>query len=216
MSRYHFRIDYRQGKANAAADALSQYLQRSPVEEKLLRNENIQILHRLQSLLTNATLLGLSISPSSLTLSPLYQVLICGTYVLSQLLQFWNTLRSKLTNKGPYKASIGGMRLRFQELQEEDDQAKEIRADKPEGWEESDRVLQHQGLPYVPEIIRTKLVSRHHDDLLAGHFGIEKTGELLARKYYWPSLHHDVEDYIKGCDVCLASKAVRHKSYGDL
>ena len=216
LSRYHFRIDYRQGKANAAADALSRYPQRNQQEEESLRAENTQILHRLQSLLTNASLSGLSISLSSLTLSPLHQVLVCGTHVLPQLLQFWNTLRSELTDEGPYKASIGGMRLRLQELQEKDDQAKKIRADKPEGWEESDGVFQYQGLPYVPEIIRTELISRHHDDSLARHFGIEKTRELIARKYYWASLRRDIKDYVKECDVCLASKAVRHKPYGDL
>ena len=31
-----------------------------------------------------------------------------------------------------------------------------------------------------------------------------------------PTLRRDVEDYVKVCDVCLASKAVRHKPYGDL
>ena len=77
-------------------------------------------------------------------------------------------------------------------------------------------MLHHQGLPFVPEAIRMELISRHHDDPLAGHFGIEKTRELLARKYYWPTLKHDVEAYVKGCDVCLALKAVRHKPYGDL
>ena len=29
-------------------------------------------------------------------------------------------------------------------------------------------------------------------------------------------LHYDVEDYVKGCNVYLALKAVRHKPYGDL
>ena len=76
--------------------------------------------------------------------------------------------------------------------------------------------LVSQGLPYVTEIIRTELISRHHDDPLAGHFGIEKTRELVAQKYYWPSLRHDIEAYVKGCDDCLASKAVRHKPYSDL
>ena len=61
-----------------------------------------------------------------------------------------------------------------------------------------------------------ELISRHHDDPLAGHFGFDKTRELITRKYYWPSLRKDVEAYVKGCDVCLASKAVRHKPYGDL
>ena len=68
----------------------------------------------------------------------------------------------------------------------------------------------------MPGIIRTKLISHHHDDPLAGHFGIDKTRELIGRKYYWPSLRKDVEAYVKGCDVCLASKAVKHKPYGDL
>ena len=68
----------------------------------------------------------------------------------------------------------------------------------------------------MPEIICSKVISRHHDDLLAGHFGIDKTRELVGRKYYWPSLRKDVEDYVRGCDVCLASKAVCHKPYGDL
>ncbi len=90
LSRYHFRIDYRQGKANAAADALSRFLQRSQVEEKTLRAENSQILHRLQSSLTNASLAGLSLSGHTreTNLSPLHQVLICRTYVLPQLCQF--------------------------------------------------------------------------------------------------------------------------------
>ena len=77
-------------------------------------------------------------------------------------------------------------------------------------------MLHHQALPYVPELIKTKLISRHYDDLLAGHFGIEKTQELIAREYYWPSLQHDVETYVKCCDICLAFKVVRHKPYGDL
>ena len=29
-------------------------------------------------------------------------------------------------------------------------------------------------------------------------------------------LRHDVDDYVKGCDVCLASKTVRHKPYDNL
>ena len=94
---------------------------------------------------------------------------------------------------------------------------RKLRAEQPvKDWQDIKGVLHHQGLPYVPEIIRTELISRHHNDPLARHFGIEKTRELVARKYYWPTLCHDVDDYVKGCDVCLASKVVRHKPYGDL
>ena len=109
------------------------------------------------------------------------------------------------------------MRLRLQELQDGDKHACKLRARQlAKDWQVINGVLHYQGLPYVPEIIRAELISRHHDDPLAGHFGIEKTRELVARKYYWPTLCQDVEDYVKGCDVCLVLKVVRHKPYCDL
>ena len=75
LSRYHFQIDYRQGKANETADTLSQYPQQSAEEEEALHTKNVKILHRLQSSLTKVS--GLSMS----RLSPLHQVFICGTIV---------------------------------------------------------------------------------------------------------------------------------------
>ena len=77
-------------------------------------------------------------------------------------------------------------------------------------------MLQYRGLLYIPAIIQSELISRHHDDPLAGNFGINKTQELIAKKYYWPTPCRDFEAYVKGCDVCLASKAIRHKPYRNL
>ena len=109
------------------------------------------------------------------------------------------------------------MNLRLPELQDNDKKAKVLTAGGfPEGWEEVEGVLQYQGLPYVPEIIRSEVTSCHHNDPLVEHFGIDKTKELIGRKYYWPSLRKVVKNYVRGCDVCLASKAVRHKPHGDL
>ena len=111
LSQYHFRIDYCQSKANTTANVLSRFLQRSQDKEDELRAENGQILHRLQNSLTNASLAGLSLLSS--LLSHLHQVLICETYVLSQLRHFWNGLQRELASKDSYKASISGMRLRL-------------------------------------------------------------------------------------------------------
>ena len=110
------------------------------------------------------------------------------------------------------------MSLRLSELQKNNEKVKLFRSftGLPEGWKNVEGGLQFQGLPYVPEIIRFEVISCHHNDPLVGHFGIDKTRELVGRKYYWPSLRRDVESYVRGCDVCLASKAVRHKPYGDL
>ena len=68
LSRYHFRINYCQGKANGAADALSCFFQKNQAKEDKLQTENTRILHKLQSLLTNASLLGLSTSAELLPL----------------------------------------------------------------------------------------------------------------------------------------------------
>ena len=168
-------------------------------------------------MLTNANFLAFI----TLNRSPLHQILACGTYVLPQLRQFWTHFKGSYWAKALTEANISDLRLRLQELQEEDKQAWKIRVEQlgqleKEDWKNINRVLHHQGLPYVPEIIQTELISRHYNNLLAGQFGIEKTQELVARKYYWETLRHDVKDHIKECDVCLASKAVQHKPYGDL
>ena len=47
LSRYHFRINYHQGKANGTGDALSRYPQWSAEEKDALQTENVKILHRL-------------------------------------------------------------------------------------------------------------------------------------------------------------------------
>ena len=109
-------------------------------------------------------------------LSPLHQVFIYETVILPQLHQFWDTIQSKLANKSPYTASIGGIRIRLPELQDDDKEVKMLRSKRlPEGWEDIEQVLHFQGLPYVPKVIRLKLISRHYNNLLTGHFGIEKT-----------------------------------------
>ncbi len=151
-------------------------------------------------------------------LSPLHQVLICGTVVLPQLHQFWDTIQSKLADKSPYTASIGDMRMRLPKLQDDNKEIKNLRSEQVllKGWEDIKQVFHYQGLPYVLKVIHSELINRHHDDLIAGHFGIEKTWELIAKKYYWPTLRRDVEAYVKGCNVCLALKAVCHKPYRDL
>ena len=213
---YHFQIDYCQGKANPAKNTLLKFPQRSLDEEDKLQAENGQIFYYMQNSLTNASLAGLSLSSLFTLSSHVHQVFIWGTYVLPQLKEFWNLFHNELSSKIPYTISIDGMRLRLQELQAKDKQAQKTKAEHSEGCNNIDGVLHYQDLPYIPEIIRTKLISKNHDDLLAGYFGIEKTHELIAQKYYWPTLRRDVKDYIRGCNIYLALKAVWHKPYNDL
>ena len=77
-------------------------------------------------------------------------------------------------------------------------------------------MLHYLKLPFIPEIIQTALISWYYNNSLASHFGINKTRELIGRNYHWPSLQKNVETYMKGCNVCLLLKLIRHKLYTNL
>ena len=49
---------------------------------------------------------------------------------------------------------------------------------------------------------------------MAGHFGVQKTLELVTRRYWWPQLRKFVEEYVRTCDVCCRSKMPRHRPFG--
>ena len=61
-----------------------------------------------------------------------------------------------------------------------------------------------------------ELLYLYHDDQLAGHWGIDKTQELLGRKFYWPGLAADVREYVRTCSICQHMAIPRHKPYGKL
>ena len=109
------------------------------------------------------------------------------------------------------------MRLQLPKLQDDDEKVKILRASGlPEDWEDVERVFQYRELTYVPKIICSKVISYHHNHPLVGHFGIDKTGELVGQKYYWPNLRKDIKNYDRGCDICLTSKTICHKPYENL
>ncbi len=126
-------------------------------------------------------------------------------------------LQGKLAHEGPYQANIEVLRLRLPELQAEDHETQTIRKQGlKKSWEDVDRVLDWKDIFYVLRVIWTELICRHYDNVLASHFDIKKTRELIVRKYYWPMLRANIESYVKGYNMCLASKLVNHKPYGNL
>lgn len=114
------------------------------------------------------------------------------------------------------------MRLQLSKLQVENPKETQVRVGlgceqgPKDGGNDINEVLHHQSFLFDPEIICTKLISQYHNNPPASHFGVKKTEMLVSRKYYWPTFQADIKPYVKGCIMCLASKAVCHKSYGDL
>jgi transposase InsO family protein len=58
--------------------------------------------------------------------------------------------------------------------------------------------------------LRHTFLQEYHDAPTSGHLGVWKTHQELRRDYWWPNLHKDVEDYVKGCATCQAVKTITH------
>jgi hypothetical protein len=61
-----------------------------------------------------------------------------------------------------------------------------------------------------------EVLRRLHDTPLAGHLGQKRTLELVQRKYYWPKMKTDIEDYCLRCTQCRKNKAETHATFGSL
>lgn len=56
-----------------------------------------------------------------------------------------------------------------------------------------------------PEMIKD-ILRTHHDDILSGHQGVDRTFLDLKGKYYWPNMRDAVIEYIKKCPTCQKAK----------
>jgi hypothetical protein len=58
----------------------------------------------------------------------------------------------------------------------------------------------------IPEgSLRLKIIKERHDK---GHMGRDKTLQLVAEQFYWPSMRREVDKLVKSCRVCQVSKGV--------
>ena len=60
-------------------------------------------------------------------------------------------------------------------------------------------------IPNITEI-RQLILHDAHDAPIAGHFGFDKTYELIQRNYYWPGQVHTIKAYVQSCDSCQRNK----------
>jgi hypothetical protein len=54
--------------------------------------------------------------------------------------------------------------------------------------------------------MKTEILNECHDSRTAGHTGVEKTTELIARKFYWPGMYREIDEYVRSCHVCQMNK----------
>jgi hypothetical protein len=74
-------------------------------------------------------------------------------------------------------------------------------------FEFKDRLLYFKGLLYIcPRPTRFKIIQMCHNLPAAGHFGFNKTMELISRDFWWPQIWKLVKEFIQSCDTCARRK----------
>ena len=53
---------------------------------------------------------------------------------------------------------------------------------------------------YVPKHLKSLIVKQYHD--MNGHMGVQKTFDSIRRKYFWPNLFKDLNEYVTSCVIC--------------
>ena len=218
LAAYDFEISHRAGKTNPAdpPSRRPDYEGVSPLNTKLLPT------------LQNKLTLWTGSEPSSraqevaTALAPALQ--IAGVKVVIPRKEVRDI------HEGAYDDTQRPIKAIIRDLQNSDTWVNEFRTqalDRPAGkrrmrssaWAlDPEGLVRLDGRLYVPgdSALREELISKCHDDPLAGHFGAEKTLELLARKYHWHGCADQVKKYCQTCDVCQRIKAPRHRPYGEL
>ena len=62
--------------------------------------------------------------------------------------------------------------------------------------------------------LRLHVLKHKHDHPISGHFGQNKTLELIHQEYSWPHMRTFIKDYCKSCTPYRRLKALHHKPYG--
>ena len=57
----------------------------------------------------------------------------------------------------------------------------------------------------LPKECRRAVLELGHEIPLAGHLGVEKTRQRILRRFYWPSVFKDIDEFCRCCEVCQKS-----------
>lgn len=54
--------------------------------------------------------------------------------------------------------------------------------------------------------LQTKLIAAFHSSAVGGHSGVQASYQRIKRLFFWSGMKHDVENFVKQCQVCQQAK----------
>ena len=188
LSQFNLVIRFRPGKLGTKPDALTRrwdlYLKEGGSDYATVNPQNLRPIFTQEQL------------SSSLRASKLYATTVSGAYVID-IEQLSKDIREAYPHDPISAAQLPNPAAPNWTLSE-------------------DGMLLLNQRTYVPDHddLRLRVLRCKHDHPLAGHYGQNKTIELIRRDYVWPGMRDFVKDYCNSCTVCGRVKPRRHKPYG--
>ena len=75
---------------------------------------------------------------------------------------------------------------------------------------EEEKVAKNKKRIYIPADLRKDALREYHDARLAGHPGVGAMMKKVLKHLWWPTIHRDVHQYVRGCQTCQAAKVNTH------
>jgi hypothetical protein len=81
-----------------------------------------------------------------------------------------------------------------------------------------DGILRYKIRTWIGSVhaLENQLITAVHASTLEGHSGFPVTHKRLKNMFYWKGMKADVQNFVKGCQVCLQAKPDRSNYPGKL
>lgn len=194
LSEYDFSIIYRKGSSNGKADSLSRRSEYRPQEGDSVDKQPVTQFFR----------------DGQLDLESINQReedMVISVASLSRIrkIQFDSQFLEKVKRAAEEDEIYGNTLAAQERAKEKDDKIAVV-----------DGLLYFKDRLWLPDSdeLRLEVARIEHDSKVAGHFGMEKTEELMTRNFYWPGMSKWIADYVRSCHSCQQNKSPRHLRSG--
>ena len=75
---------------------------------------------------------------------------------------------------------------------------------------EEEKIAKNKKRIYIPVELRREALREYHDARPAGHPGVGAMMKKVLKHLWWPTIHCDIRQYVRGCQTCQTAKVNTH------